>query len=122
MGWPTSPENWRKLKPLARKLRREQTEAEKALWQAIRKGQLRGYRFQRQRVFERFIADFYCPEAELAIEVDGRIHDDQQDQDGNRQAYLELNGMRVLRFSNDEVLRTLNTVVKAILENLPDKG
>ena len=117
MGWPTSPKRWRVMRPIARKLRREQTEAEKRLWKAIRKEQIAGFRFQRQRVFEKYVADFYCPAARLAIEVDGPIHDLPNDDD-NRQAYIESLEIRVIRFRNEEVVKQLPMVVRAIAKAL----
>src|SRR5690349_6336776 len=95
--WPTKPDDWYRLKPLARELRRTQTEAEQALWAAIRGRKVAGFRFQRQRVFRSYVVDFYCPEARLVIEVDGPIHDKQQDKDANRQTQLEDYGFRFLR-------------------------
>jgi adenine-specific DNA-methyltransferase len=115
-GWPTSPKNWRLMRPLGRELRKAPTPAEKALWQAIRKKKVAGARFQRQRSFERYLPDFYCPEVKLAIEVDGPIHDQQQDADAFRQLYLEDVGLYVLRFRNDDVLKRLPAVLTAIAQ------
>ncbi|MCS6918857.1 MAG: rRNA maturation RNAse YbeY, partial [Fimbriimonadales bacterium] len=73
--WYTESELWELLKPLARQKRREPTPAEKRLWKYLRNRQLLGFKFRRQHTIERFIVDFYCPEAKLVIEVDGEIHD-----------------------------------------------
>jgi very-short-patch-repair endonuclease len=63
----------------ARELRQELTPAEKVLWQALRDKQLAGFKFRRQHPIDRFIADFYCAACKLIVELDGGIHDEQQD-------------------------------------------
>jgi len=119
MSWPTSRPMWRVLRPLGRDLRAKPTKAEKTLWDAIRKRKLLGYRFQRQRAFEKYIVDFYCPEAKLVIEVDGPIHDRQQADDANREEYLKRLGLTVLRFRNEDVLERLPEVMDSICRALP---
>ncbi|MCD4685459.1 MAG: endonuclease domain-containing protein [Anaerolineae bacterium] len=108
------PALWPKLKPLARQMRHAPTRAEDTLWQAIRNRQIADAKFRRQHAIERFIVDFYCFEASVIIEVDGAIHDYTQEEDAIRQEYLESLGLRVLRFSNDEVLGERDAVVDAI--------
>jgi len=75
-----------------------------------------GVRFSRIQAIERFIVDFYCHKAALVVEVDGDIHDLQQDEDARREKALRELGLRIVRFRNDEVVRDLSTVVGKIKE------
>jgi very-short-patch-repair endonuclease len=102
----------------ARQLRNAMTPAEEALWQAIRGRQVAGARFRRQHPIGPFILDFCCPEQRLVIEVDGAIHDGQQDYDAHRTLHLESYGYRVLRFRNEEVMHDLDSVIHRIAEAL----
>ena len=110
----TTPALWAKLKPLARQMRHEPTPAEKKLWQYLRNRQLRSAKFRRQHAIDRFIVDFYCAAARLVVEVDGEIHDYQPLEDAIRQEFLEAQGLRVLRFTNDEILETIETALAQI--------
>lgn len=104
-----------RLKPLARRLRQQMTSSEVRLWQKIRRKQILGYSFYRQRPIDRYIVDFYCPELQLAIEVDGSSHDETTfTKDRSRQQRLETLGVRVIRFNHREVLRDLDNVLQAI--------
>jgi len=94
----------------AKELRREMTPAEKILWEELRANKL-GVHFRRQQVIEGFIVDFYCHKATLVIEVDGDIHDLQQEEDARREKVLSEMGLRVVRFRNEEVMRDLSAVV-----------
>jgi very-short-patch-repair endonuclease len=105
-----------KLKPLTRQMRREPTPAEAVLWGRLRNRQLCGVKFRRQHVIERFVVDFYSAAPGLVIEVDGPIHEYTQEEDGIRQSYLEGLGLRVLRFSNVEVLRETDAVLDVIAD------
>jgi 5-methyltetrahydrofolate--homocysteine methyltransferase len=98
------------------KLRDNPTPAEVALWKLLRKKQVGGFRFRFQHKIGPFIADFYCPAASLVIEVDGPIHQQRKEYDANRTAWLESIGLKVIRFSNEEVL-TQPDQVKAIILN-----
>ena len=89
--------------------------AEKILWQEVRAKKL-GVRFRRQRIIRGFIVDFYCHKAGLVIEVDGDIHDLQQDEDARREKTLREMGLRIVRFKNDEIVRELSAVVGRIRE------
>src|SRR5687768_4682366 len=95
-------------------MRRQPTTAEEALWSALQGKQVAGLRFRRQHPVGRFVLDFYCPSHKLAIEVDGSVHDVQQERDTERTKVLEAHGCRVLRFRNDQVLRDLPSVVQRI--------
>lgn len=118
--WKSSPELWKKLKPRARQMRSQPTPAEKLLWERIKNKQLLGYKFRRQQVIDGFIVDFYCYEAQLVIEVDGKIHDYTQVQDAIRQEFLESLGLRVVRFKNEDVVLEMEAVLQAIIRWLGD--
>jgi len=109
---------WEKLKPAARDMRQNPTAAEDALWQRLRNRQVMDAKFRRQHAIEQFIVDFVCMEARLIIEVDGAIHDKQQEEDAKRDAILNASGFRVLRFSNEQVLSDIDVVLSAIAEAL----
>jgi very-short-patch-repair endonuclease len=113
MKWQSSLRLWEKLKPLARERRHEPTPAENQLWQHLRSRQIQGAKFRRQHTIDKFIADFYCVEAHLLIEVDGPIHGYTQE-DAIRQEYLESLGIKVLRFTNDEVFSAIESVIQRI--------
>ena len=99
----------------ARELRRDMTPAEKILWQELRANKL-GVHFRRQQVIAGFIVDFYCHKATLVIEVDGDIHDLQQEEDARREKVLREMGLRIVRFRNKEVMKNLSAVVGKIRE------
>ena len=113
-GWYTSPRLWGQLKPLAREMRRAPTPSEDRLWQRLRNQQLHGLKFRRQHPVDRFIVDFYCSEVRLAIEVDGPVHQYTPEEDAIRQAFLENVGMRVLRFTSEQVETNLEGVLTEI--------
>ncbi len=112
--WKTRTELWEKLKPLARQMRCEPTPAENKLWQRLRNKQLLNLKFRRQHTIDRFIVDFICNQAQLIIEVDGEIHDYTQEEDAIRQEFLESQGLRVIRFRNEEVLGNIDGVLEEI--------
>ncbi|MCZ6730413.1 MAG: endonuclease domain-containing protein [SAR324 cluster bacterium] len=111
-------ELWSKLKPKARQMRQNSTTAEELLWEQLRGRQIAGYKFRRQHAINRFILDFYCPEAKLAIEVDGPIHLATQGQDSARAALLTEMGVRLLRFRNEEVSKYMEKVREKIITEL----
>jgi len=102
------------MKELARSLRKNQTDAERVIWQQLSNRQLLGYKFRRQQVIGPFIVDFVCLEPKLVIEVDGGQHAEQQEYDQNRSHYLQRLGYRVLRFWNHEVLQNRLAVMEVI--------
>ena len=106
----------RHLKQPARRLRRQQTEAEQRLWTRLRRQQIAGVPFYRQRPIGPYIVDFYAPAANLVIEVDGSQHfeAEQRRQDAARDHYLQADGLRVLRFDNRQVLTETEAVVEVI--------
>jgi very-short-patch-repair endonuclease len=113
MFYNASPEIFRR----AEELRNNMTETEQVLWEKIQKSQL-GVRFKAQHPIERFIADFYCHKAKLVIEIDGKIHDFQKEYDSGREAELEKYGLKIIRFTNDEVLNNIDWVIEKIKLNL----
>ncbi len=100
----------------AKKLRREMTPAEKILWKELRTNKLHGLHFRRQQIIDSYIADFYCHQHALIVEVDGCIHELREEYDGDREEYLVARGFRVLRFTNDDVKSDLAMVLNKILE------
>lgn len=116
--WRTPPHLWEKLKPIAREMRKDPTAAEGKLWQHLRRKQVSGYKFRRQHAIERFIVDFYCHEAGLVVEVDGPVHQYTAEEDAIRQEFLESLGLRVLRFTNEQVEKDIDGVLAAIAQAL----
>ncbi len=104
----------------ARFLKKVQTEAESFLWQRLRNRKLNGFKFRRQHPIDKYIADFYCHETKLIIEVDGEIHlnNDQIVYDKIRTEELESLGLRVIRFTNRQVLDKIDHVLQEISKNL----
>jgi adenine-specific DNA-methyltransferase len=80
----------------------------------LRANQLGGPHLRRQHPVGPYIVDFYCAQAKLAIEIDGRSHDERKRYDAERTRYLESLGMRVIRFTDDEILNNLEDVVRRI--------
>jgi very-short-patch-repair endonuclease len=104
------------MTPIARGLRREETDAEKALWARLRGRKAAGLKFRRQFPIVGRVADFACVEARLVLELDGAIHDlpDVQERDLRRSEAIEADGWLILRFTNRQVLGNPETVIKAI--------
>jgi very-short-patch-repair endonuclease len=101
-----------------RTLRKQQTDAEKKLWTALRNRQVAGRKFRRQHSIGPFIVDFYCHQERLIIEVDGAVHDDpyRATYDAERQQMLEEEGYWVLRFTNVMVHDHCDEVVARIVK------
>ena len=104
----------------SRILRKSMTKAETTLWQVIKRGQIFGLHFRRQHPINRFIADFYCHKARLVIEVDGEIHNtqDQMEYDECRNYFMNELGLLVLRFTNKQVMQDLENVECVIREQV----
>ena len=98
---------------LARHFRKNPTDAERLLWQRLRRQQL-GFKFRRQAPIGRYIVDFVCFEKKLVIELDGGQHSLQRNRDDERTGWLNSQGFRVLRFWNYEVFEELDSVLEAI--------
>lgn len=104
----------------ARKLRRNQTESEKLLWFRIRNKQIKGYQFFRQRPIGNYIVDFYCPKAKLVVEINGGQHFEEVNikRDLIRDNFLKKLGLRVLRFTNLDILKNINSVSDKIYREI----
>lgn len=105
---------------VARKLRKNQTDAERKLWAVLRNRQLSGVKFRRQFPIGRYILDFYSPEYKLAIEADGGQHYEEKGkkQDERRTKELSEYGIRIVRFSDLDILNNIEGVYETILEKL----
>jgi very-short-patch-repair endonuclease len=104
------------LKQRRRELRRNQSDAERALWAKVRNKQFFGMKFFRQYSVGPYILDFYCPTAKLAVELDGGQHNqgDKREQDAARSDYLKAHGIDVMRFWNNEVLLDIQSVLSEL--------
>jgi very-short-patch-repair endonuclease len=102
-----------RLFSFARAMRQDCTRAEQLLWYRLRTERLNGLKFRRQVPIGPYIADFFCPSARLVVEVDGATHVDRRT-DTQRDAWMESQGLRVIRFWNDEVTNNLEGVLRAI--------
>jgi very-short-patch-repair endonuclease len=102
---------------LSRRLRRDSTDAERRLWSRLRDRRLGGLKFRRQFPVDRYVMDFYCNEARLGIELDGGQHFTDQGlaRDRERSRVLGAAGIRVVRFTDSEVLNQIDDVLAAIL-------
>jgi very-short-patch-repair endonuclease len=116
--WLTPPQLWDRLKPAAREMRSQQTAAEAAMWQLLRRQQIDGHNFRRQHAIGPYIADFYSPKAKLVIEVDGGSHDLRSEEDQLRDDHFLALGIRTLRCSNEQVLSSPGSVIDLIRREL----
>ncbi|MBK7709761.1 MAG: endonuclease domain-containing protein [Bacteroidales bacterium] len=98
----------------ARLLRRRMTDCELLLWERLKAKKILGLRFRRQHPVDIFIADFYCHEARLVIEIDGDIHKEKFEYDEGREAEIEKYGIKVIRFTNNEILNEIDIVINKI--------
>ncbi|OLD50145.1 MAG: hypothetical protein AUI42_04685 [Actinobacteria bacterium 13_1_40CM_2_65_8] len=100
----------------SRKLRREQTAAEKRIWSRLRGKRFLGYKFRRQHAIGTYIVDFACLRSRLVIEIDGDSHgeDHAAELDGARTAWLQTQGLRVLRFWNHSVIEDIDSVMESV--------
>jgi very-short-patch-repair endonuclease len=106
----------KRLTPIARRLRQDQTEAEEPLWYYLRARRFEGEKFVRQLQIHRYVADLACRTARLAIELDGGQHDPERD--AARTEIIEKYGYRVLRFWNNDVLGSTESVLERIRQEL----
>jgi very-short-patch-repair endonuclease len=100
----------------ARQLRHNATHPEKILWNALKNRQLANLKFRRQQPLGKFVLDIYCEAQKLGLELDGNSHRDQAQYDRERQTWIEEQGVRVLRFGNDDVLDNLESVLETVLK------
>jgi len=103
-------------------LRHHMTNAETLLWAHLRNRQLLGYKFRRQHSVGAYVIDFYCPEKELALELDGESHNTKKarEHDMERKEHLERFGIHSLRFKNEEVFDDIKKVLSSIVERVEE--
>jgi len=119
--WKTAdPFNYSLLLEHSKKMRNQPTEAERLLWNVLSNKQLDGYKFRRQHIIGNYIADFICLKTNLIVEIDGSIHQlpENKVSDKERTAWLQEEGYRVIRFTNNEVLSDLDKVLEEIQQEL----
>ncbi len=102
------------IEAAAQRHRRNMTAAERTLWAALKNRQLNSLRFRSQHPLGRFIADFYCAQVRLVVEVDGPVHNKQAEYDAARTQHFETYGYQIVRFTNQEVFANLPKVLAKI--------
>ena len=112
----SSEKNKRKL------LRNNATKAERKLWQYLKGKQLCGVKFRRQYSVDSYVVDFYAPSLKLGIEIDGASHFTPEaiDYDANRTTYLEAFGIKVVRFTNEDVFDNIDGLIQRLLQQIDD--
>ena len=112
--------NKKELKGLRQDLRNNMPPAERILWTQLKGKQLEGFKFRRQHSIDEFIVDFYCPQANLAIEIDGDTHygEEERKDDINRKHHIESLGIKIIRFTNKEISKNLEGAIGQIKEVL----
>ena len=96
-------------------MRRVPAKAEELLWFHLRNRKLGGFKFRRQQTVGPYVADFFCPELKLIIELDGDTHDGREAYDEQRSLWLAAEGYKVVRFLNDDVYKHIDAVRESIL-------
>ncbi|GAA3595870.1 leucine--tRNA ligase [Flavivirga amylovorans] len=119
-GYMTGGNNSHLLLERAKEMRANPTQAEEALWQELRNKNLDA-KFRQQHLIGDYIVDFVCLDKKLIIEVDGKIHESQVDEDAKRTEVLENDYFKVIRFTNEEVLSNIESVLKIIREELSQR-
>jgi very-short-patch-repair endonuclease len=104
----------------AQSLRKEMTEAEKLLWKILRNRRFHNLKFRRQHPVLSYVTDFYCHDAKLIVEVDGKVHNEKNnaENDKERTAQLAAQGLLVLRFTNEEIMHDISGVLIKIENHL----
>jgi very-short-patch-repair endonuclease len=121
--WNVSPELKKRLRDMARQRRKDPTPSEKILYEALRDRRLDRHKFRREYYLGPFILDFYCPQERLAVEIDGPIHDLQQEADQLRQELIKALGIRFVRVTSEEVEQNIEEVLQTLREALnPSSG
>jgi very-short-patch-repair endonuclease len=108
----------------ARRLRKKETWAEDLMWRWLRDRRFNGYKFRRQHPISDYSLDFFCEEAELAIELDGRHHGypDQQSHDAKREKFFKSRGIRILRFWNSHLRPNAKSIRDTIFNELQKRA
>jgi very-short-patch-repair endonuclease len=119
MFYDATPNSFEK----AKWLRNNSTKHEQILWEHLRKNKILGVRIKRQHPIGTYIADFYCHTARLVIEIDGPVHDsaDAKSYDEERTFNLKLDGLKVIRFSNEQIEKDLTNVIVAITKEVQER-
>ena len=104
------------IRDAARRLRLDQTDPERRLWSRLRGRQLEGFKFRRQHPIGPFLAEFFCPEGKLIVELDGSQHADQSERDESRTRFIRDEGYAVLRIWNHEVSSDIDAVLQRIAD------
>ena len=115
MHYPTATANAIEQKAYRKALRSNMTPAEATLWRALKGRGVDGLKFRRQQGIGPYILDFYCPDRRLGIELDGASHDCKHEYDEKRTEYLRRQGIRILRFTNQQVFTSLQKVLAGIV-------
>ena len=117
------PTSYKLLKEFALTQRTVPTQAEAALWELVKSKKLEGYKFRRQHIIGNYIADLACLDKRLIIEIDGLIHQlpENKESDENRTKWLNEQGFKVVRFTNDEVLYNTEKVITLISSTLKEQ-
>ncbi len=115
--------NKKELESRRKRLRKNATPAEAFLWKYLQQKKLEGRKFRRQHSILNFIVDFYCPEEELVVELDGQGHMNPttEEKDDLRTQQLETIGLKVIRFENKSVFDNLDWVLEEIRSNFKNK-
>lgn len=113
--------NQQRSTPSRRTLRQNLSEPEQRLWYHLRDKRLQGSKWRRQQSFGKYVVDFYCAQVRLAVEIDGDSHftDEAEVYDNKRTAYLNTNGIQVLRYTNHDVMHNIERVLTDIAARLP---
>ena len=103
-------------------LRKNETEAEKIIWEKLKNNKIKNLKFRRQHPISIYIADFYCHQLKLVIEIDGEYHwsKEQIIKDKERTDILNFNGLEIIRFTNNEVLNNINWVMEKIIKKIDE--
>ena len=107
-------------KEFTQKLRSNPTPSEEKLWEYLRAKKL-GYKFNRQAIIFGYIADFWCLEKNLVVEVDGKSHENRQEYDFKRDAHLANVGIKTIRFSASDIFQKIDTVITKIHNELSNR-
>ena len=110
------------IRAYARDLRSRMTDAEALLWMLLRNRRIAGAKFRRQHPEGRYILDFYCDEKKLGIELDGGQHGEAVEYDQQRDDWLQIQGIRMLRFWNNQMLTETEAVMEAIYQAVVSAG
>ena len=121
MHYPSAEANCKEKHDQRKALRNDSTSAECLMWRLLKGRQCGGYKFRRQQGIGPFILDFYCPELRLGIELDGSSHDYKYEYDEGRTAFLSKQGIKVLRYRNEQVFCNPMWVVEDILRLIKDR-